>query len=319
MAGTQASYVIVDVFAHQRLKGNPLAIVDITSLPLTQERKQQIALEFNLSETVFLHNGGSTQNIRAEIFTPVNEMEFAGHPVIGTGHLLFRKLLNQTQHPASGPHMQTLETRAGPVKIEYNPKSQIVSAQVPHNVHIHATETPLSALKAIQPCLGATSRLTTTTTSWPTVSIVKGVTYVLADLTETPEVFGKISAGESPQVELDEGWSPSFVGTMYYRTLGLRIETETDTKIWELRVRMIAINVEDPACGSGSCSLAAYLALQEGAGSRKHRFLIDQGSEIGRDSHIVVDVELTEDRRRVSSVKLAGPAAFVAEGKIFVD
>ncbi|KAH8428557.1 uncharacterized protein LDX57_006253 [Aspergillus melleus] len=244
-------------------------------------------------------------------------MEFAGHPVIGTGHLLFRKLLNQTRDTASGPRTQTLETRAGPMKIEYDPDSQIVSAQVPHNVHIHATETPLLALEAVQPCLAAISGLIAT--SWPTVSIVKGVTYVLADLTDTPEIFGKISAGESPQVDLDKDWGPSFVGTMYYRTLGSRVETETDTKIWELRVRMVAINLEDPACGSGSCSLAAYLALQEGAESRKHRFLIDQGTEIGRDSHIVVDVELTEDRGRVSSVKLAGPAAFVAEGKIFVD
>ena len=245
-------------------------------------------------------------------------MEFAGHPVIGTGHLLFRKVLNQTRDTTSGPQTQTLETMAGPVKIEYNSDSQIVLAQVPHNVHLHATETPLSVMKAVQPCLGSTSELAATTT-WPTVSIVKGVTYVLADLTETPEVFGRIRAGESPQVDLDEGWGPSFVGTMYYRTLGSRVDTETDTRIWELRVRMIAINLEDPACGSGSCSLAVYLALQEGAGSRRHRCLIDQGSEIGRDSHIVVDVELTEDRGRVASVKLAGPAAFVAEGKIFVD
>ncbi|PLB54606.1 phenazine biosynthesis-like protein [Aspergillus steynii IBT 23096] len=308
MAGTQASYVILDVFAEQRLKGNPLAVVDVSSLSLTQERKQQIAREFNLSETVFLHSGGPDQNPRAEIFTPVNEMEFAGHPVIGTGHLLFRKLSGQSR-------TQTLETRAGPVQIEFDPDSQIVSAQVPHNIHVHATEAPLVALKAVQPCLGAASGLAAT--SWPVVSIVKGVTYVLADLTENADVFGKLGAGESPRIDLDEGWGPSFVGTMYYRNMGSRVES--DTMIWDLRVRMIAINLEDPACGSGSSSLAAYLALQKGGECRKHRFLIDQGSEIGRDSHIVVDIELAEDGGRVSSVKLAGPAAFVAEGKVYVD
>lgn len=288
-----------------RLKGNPLAIVDISDLPITQQRKQQIAGEFNLSETVFLHRGGPNQSPRAEIFTPVNEMEFAGHPVIGTGHLLFRKLSSQTQ---------TLETRAGPVHIALDANSQTVSAQVPHNIHIHVNQAPLSALTAVQSCLGSASGLHT---SYPAVSIVKGVTYVLADLTENADVFSKLGAGASPQIDLDEGWGPSFVGTMYYRTLGSRVEN--NEKFWELRVRMVAINLEDPACGSGCSSLAAWLALQKGSGLRKHRFLIDQGSEIGRDSHIVVEIELNEDGNRVSSVKLAGPAAFVAEGKIYVD
>lgn len=81
---------------------------------------------------------------------------------------------------------------------------------------------------------------------------------------------------------------------------------------------MIAINLEDPACGSGSSALGAFLALQEN-GNRKHRFNIDQGSEIGRDSHILVDIDLNEAGDGISSVKLAGPAALVARGQIFLD
>lgn len=153
-------------------------------------------------------------------------MEFAGHPVIGAGHLLFKDVFG-------GQKSLTLETKAGPVEIEYDGQ-KVVSAGVPHNIHVHEREAPVAALASVQDVLSASDINGT----YPTVSIVKGVTYVLADLTERPDVFSNIAAGESPTIDLDEGWSPSFVGTMYYRQVESR--TEGDTAVWNLRVRMIA-------------------------------------------------------------------------------
>lgn len=293
-----------------RLKGNPLAVVDITTKPLTQQRKQQIAREVNYSETVFLDHGVPGHNPRVEIFTPVNEMEFAGHPVIGTGHVLFQSLLGSSE--VEGQRL-TLETKAGPIAVEYDPDAKVVSAAVPSNVHVHSQEFSSTALQSVQSSLVNASGLRST---YPTVSIVKGVTYVLVDFTDKPELFAKLTPGPNPPAGLDEGWGPSFVGTMYYRVL--RSRTEGNVHVWDLRVRMIAIDLEDPACGSGSCALGAFLALQEN-GNRRHRFNIDQGSEIGRDSHILVDIALNEARDQVSSVQLAGPAALVARGQIFLD
>lgn len=292
------------------LKGNQLAVVDITDKSLTQQRKQQIAREFNFSECVFLTHGGLGRNPRAQIFTPVNEMEFAGHPVIGSGHVLFQGLLGSYCPSQS----MTLDTKAGPVTIEYDPAARVVSAGVPHNVHVHGKQAPLSALVATQKVLADVAGLQST---YPTVSMVKRVTYVLADFTKQPDAFANLAPGPSPTIDLDDDWSPSFVGVMYYRNLHSRVEEETT--IWDLRVRMIAIDLEDPACGSGSCSLGAYLALQSGQQSRKHRFNIDQGSEIGRDSQIIVNIELNESRDKVESMYLAGPAVLVAQGKIFLD
>lgn len=299
-----------------RFKGNPLAIVKVGDSRLSHQQKQQIAREFNFSETVFLHHADHGENPRVEIFTPVNEMEFAGHPVIGTGHFLFRELLASSDS-GLGQGGLTLETKAGPVAIYYNPVDRVVSAEIPHNVHIHSRETPITDIISVQASLDSSSDLHGTRRTSPTVSIVKGVTYILMDLTERPDIFAKLVPGECPKVDLDEGWSPSFVGTMYYQIIGCRAEQETT--VWDLRVRMIAINLEDPACGSGSCSLGAYLALRKGQQNRKHRFYIDQGSEMGRDSRIIVDINLNEEGSTVSSIKLAGHAAFVAQGKIFVD
>ncbi|KAJ5356606.1 hypothetical protein N7517_011215 [Penicillium concentricum] len=314
MSGQKAPYVTLDVFTSQRFKGNPVAIVKLTDVKLSQEQKQQIAKEFNFSETVFLHpTTDGNGNPQVDIFTPVNEMEFAGHPIIGAGHFLFRQLMADAPNRSN---TLTVMTKAGPVPISYDPANEVVSAEVPHNINIHQQGATPSHILPVQASLAASDLQGLKETS-PVVSVVKGVTYALVDLTERPDIFANIVPGGSPDLDLDEGWSPSFTGIMYHRHLGSR--TEGDLVIWDLRVRMIAIDLEDPACGSGGCSLGAYLALSNGQKGRNHRFYIDQGIEMGRDSRVIVDVLLDEDRKKVSTIKLAGHAAFVAEGSIFVD
>ena len=99
---TAFEFITVDVFTKQRYHGNPLAVVLIpTALrdQISQEVKQRIAREFNLSETVFLHvpdvnsaSGSVSSSCRADIFTPETELPFAGHPSIGTAHLVLNHL-----------------------------------------------------------------------------------------------------------------------------------------------------------------------------------------------------------------------------------
>lgn len=86
---TKLDYAIVDVFTDQKYAGNPLAIVRVpASCTLTQDQKQNIAREFNLSETTFWHeakeeDGESTWTV--DIFMVNAELPFAGHPTIGKG------------------------------------------------------------------------------------------------------------------------------------------------------------------------------------------------------------------------------------------
>ncbi|KAJ5347555.1 uncharacterized protein N7506_000808 [Penicillium brevicompactum] len=310
MSDVQAPYANS---GQHRFKGNPVAIVKVGGINLSQEQKQRIAKEFNFSETVFLHPATGNGNPRVDIFTPVNEMEFAGHPIIGAGHYLFRELLASSNHANS----LTVITKAGPVPIEYDTVNKTVSAEVPHNIHIHQQAASLNHITPVQACLANASDLKGVPESSPVVSVVKGVTYALVDLTERPDVFADIGPGGSPALDLDEGWSPSFTGVMYHRHL--RSHEEGDVVVWNLRVRMVAIDLEDPACGSGGSSLGAHIALSNAERGRHHRFCIDQGIEMGRDSLVIVDVILDEERRKVSTIKLAGHAAFVAEGKIFVE
>ena len=78
-------YEIVDVFAERALAGNQLAVVYAPS-GLGTPLMQDIAREMNFSETTFV--SGAMGDERVRIFTPANELPFAGHPVLGTASVL---------------------------------------------------------------------------------------------------------------------------------------------------------------------------------------------------------------------------------------
>ncbi|PWY83890.1 Diaminopimelate epimerase-like protein [Aspergillus sclerotioniger CBS 115572] len=255
-------WVILELF-----HGNPVSIITLpNSHNPSHAQKQNIAQEFNLSETVFLYTDGPNPHV--DIFIPVNEMEFAGHPIIGTGHLLFQRCATNTVN-------LTVITKAGPVPLTYDRERKLVYATVPHNVHIHQREATVEQIGAVQRVISESLDLCDLNKTYPVISIVKGVTFALVDLTQWGDTFAKLGPGASPTLELDEDWISSLTGVMYYRLLDRYIEG--GTMVWDLRVRMIAINLEDPACGSGGCSLSAYLALSRGRESRAHRFNISQG------------------------------------------
>ncbi len=77
---------VVNVFAESRLGGNPLAVIE-DATGLSDAEMQQLALQFNLSESTFVF-ASSEADARVRIFTPTFEMPFAGHPTLGTAHVL---------------------------------------------------------------------------------------------------------------------------------------------------------------------------------------------------------------------------------------
>ena len=80
-------YFVCDVFTDQRFSGNPLAVVPEAE-GLSERLMQQIAREFNFSETTFVFPPEHGQTRKVRIFTPVREIPFAGHPNIGTAFVL---------------------------------------------------------------------------------------------------------------------------------------------------------------------------------------------------------------------------------------
>lgn len=112
-AAMQLPFRILNVFAleGQRLSGNPLCVFE-DARGLTDEQMQALARQLNLSETTFILPPSSSEATRAvRIFTPSFELPFAGHPSLGTAHVVHSLL------PPGAAASVVLEMRAGLVPV----------------------------------------------------------------------------------------------------------------------------------------------------------------------------------------------------------
>ena len=92
----QLPFYIVDVFAERKYAGNQLAVILDTDRTLASEQMQQLALEMNYSETTFiLSDKPLNSGYDVRIFTPGEEVPFAGHPTLGTAHIIQQTLIKQ--------------------------------------------------------------------------------------------------------------------------------------------------------------------------------------------------------------------------------
>lgn len=214
-----------------------------------------------------------------------------------------------------------LLVKAGQIPGRFNRDTVFAEAEIPHNVHIHAKTVDLESILKSQPELKKlTGSLgeTTLASSFPVVSIVKGMTFILVNL---PEVAGHLAALKATHLEVpnlssvvDEDWETDLLAPFYYVVVEAPRPGFT-----KLRTRMIEEGCgEDPATGSASSALAAYLALQTGGGGSTHTFEMEQGVEMGRRSRISVSVTLDEAGTSIQRVVLGGTSVVVMHGIIDV-
>ena len=239
----------------------------------------------------------------------------------------------------------TLMTKAGPIPIFFNPYRQVAACSVPHNIHVHKSGVSFDDVLAVQPQINIVPTIDRVKSkSFPIVSIVKGMTFCLVDLTDAPEVLTALRAGEAPAMTLDEEWNSGFSGAIYYERRGE--DKSSDPTIYNMHVRMITQGVEDPGTGSGNCALACYLALaarettpkqqEKSAGGEEdlvastekihlgdktehHVFAIEQGLEMGRKCTIAIEVDVKESqdgKRAVTGLILSGRCTFFTRGEI---
>jgi PhzF family phenazine biosynthesis protein len=128
---------IVNVFAEEMaLSGNALAVIE-DAIDLSDDEMQAIALQFNLSETTFvLPSAVATARIR--IFTPSFELPFAGHPTLGTAHVVAKLL--------SAPDAVTLEMKAGIIPVERQGDTWTLCARSPSSRETTSTRTDMAEM-----------------------------------------------------------------------------------------------------------------------------------------------------------------------------
>jgi predicted PhzF superfamily epimerase YddE/YHI9 len=212
----------------------------------------------------------------------------------------------------------TLVTKAGPVAFAYLRQSHTAWCDVPHDVHVHPRTLTRDDVHGIGLPRAVGDSIANTP---PFVSIVKGVTFALVQL-PAEDVLAAVPSHLdlwTSHEGLDGDWAGpgSTVGFFFFVKAG-----QADDGSAVLRTRMIFGALEDPATGSASTALAAYLALhgphhgREPAADEVHRFQMIQGVEMGRRS--VIGVEVVANRSRIDKITLAGSAATVMEGSLVV-
>ncbi|KAI9654575.1 MAG: hypothetical protein M1831_005336 [Alyxoria varia] len=315
----ELSYHVVDVFTSTKfVGGNPLAIVHVpASWTLCRDEKLNISREFNLSETVFLHESVAQDEStrKMDIFIPSGELPLAGHPVIGTAWLLGEL----------HPHWEkaTLITKAGEVYVSYDRQNQTASAHrhdasavLPCNFHIQSARLEHQQLNRMQPTLA--SKLDDKSTTWPVASLAKSMAFVLVDVGSMEMLEVVQQSPVIPPVELDEEWQPSIEIASYFyyiEPVGSTGENEI------IHTRMIHHDVgEDAATGIAACTLSCYLltqGLQGNGGKVERQFEVRQGEHMDRRSTMRVSV-VGERDAGVSKIELKGSAVKVMTGVLHV-
>jgi PhzF family phenazine biosynthesis protein len=298
-----------DVFTDTVLKGNPLAVVTIPpNQDLPQETKQAIAKEFNLSETVFIHetDDPSSKERQVDIFTPARELPFAGHPTIGSAVSL----------QAAG--ITTLNVKAGTVEISY-PAVGKARAEIPHNVRIHAKR-----LRDLQPPpvdLSPRPVHSHAELNAPIVSIVNGMNFCLTELPSLEELASVVRTALDFRTDeiLDEGWRNGIITRYYFVRLGKQARDGETVHV--IRTRLVRIELEDPGTGSAASALSSYLSLAGELEAPKHinRFEITQGVEMGRESQITIETHVSrggDGPVNLDKVFMSGSARKVMSGTI---
>jgi len=212
-------YVIADVFTDVPLAGNQVAVfTDAREIP--EERLQPLAREINYSETVFVYPAAGDGHARIRIFTPNNELPFAGHPILGTAFVLAQPLQLEEIH---------LETGRGlvPVRLDRDgPRVAFGWMRQPE-----PTWEPFERTEELCRILG------TTPTDLPLELYRQGPGHVLVELGSAEEVAAL---------------TPDFGALARFMDEGAAVFAR-DGDRWKLRVFVPAYGIaEDPATGSAA-------------------------------------------------------------------
>jgi PhzF family phenazine biosynthesis protein len=267
----------VDVFTQKPFSGNPVAVV-LDADTLDTDEMQRIAAWTNLSETTFVLTPSSAgTDYRLRIFTPKQELPFAGHPTIGSAHAVL-----ESGFAAARQGSLRQQCLAGVIDIK------IEKTQDGDRIFIRTPQAKVSALEPSQSqrltaALGAPADA-----SRPPLRVDVGVIWLIADLGD-----GRIVDGLNPDLQSVLEISGES------RAAGVTVFGLADNVQSRMHVRSFAPAIgvrEDPVCGSGNATDAAYLIHTGLISEIGTDYTARQGMNVGRDGLVAVKVDGDEIR-----------------------
>lgn len=261
----------VDVFTERPFLGNPVAVV-IGAEDLDSATMQRIARWTHLSETTFLLRS-EVADYRLRIFTPAQELPFAGHPTIGAAHAALESGFigrNTKFTQECGAGVLSLEVEEGRIFVK-GPKANIGD---------------------VRKTLPFASKL---------LRVDVGAVWVVGEVADSKRL-----ASLEPDMESLIAFS------IDHEAAGVTLfaaSSETDAA---LHVRSFAPAhgiAEDPVCGSGNLSVAAYLQATHQLARFGSRYVARQGMQVGRDGRVHVRVD-------PDGIRIGGQAVTCIDGTL---
>jgi len=291
-------YFICDVFTEQRFGGNQLAVLP-DAQKLSDWQMQQIAREFNFSETAFVlpAEAGHTRKVR--IFTPTTEIPFAGHPNIGTAFVLAETGALGKEIPGT----VLFEEKAGLVSIEIQ-----ADPGAPTSFELKAPQVltlqEFPAIGSVAKALSLRENEIVVTTHAPTVASV-GLPFLFVEVVDS-SVLAQVRIDMAGFDRLLVEGAVPYVHVYTSKTDGADIQARVFAPLDGV--------AEDPATGSANCALAALLSHHRSERDGEFSWCVFQGIELGRRS--VLRIRARKENGCVVASWVGGTCVMVSEGWI---
>ena len=301
MSTRQLPYALVDVFTERALEGNMLAIFT-DARGLSTEQMQALARETNLAETTFIFPGEDVEEerregVRVRIFTVQEELQFAGHPTLGTASWLY---LN---HPAlKGADTITLKLNVGPIPVRFEAPAEgeagvfgTMRQNDPVFGAIHDRDEVARVLNVPVEDLDS---------AWPIQTVSTGMAFCIVPF-RSLEALRRLAIPQGPaQAWLDAN------GAKFIYCL-----TRVESANANFHARMQFYNGEDPATGSAAGCAISWL-VRHGLVASEEQVVIEQGIEIRRPSRL--HVRACAEGDKIHGVFVGGRTICVASGLFFL-
>jgi len=291
-------FYLVDVFAETKYAGNQLAVIsNAAAMPATL--MQNIALEMNYSETAFIisdHEKNGGYDVR--IFTPGQELPFAGHPTLGTAFIIQQYLL------AKKVPSVKLNLQVGQISVDFS-----YNKEVPDLLWMKQVEPEFGQLFGIEEAAGALGIAPGQLDhDFPVQEVSTGLPFIIVPLKSLEAVRSIAIDSRGYEALIEKARAKSI----------LVFCPETYSPANQINARMFDQYhgiAEDPATGSANGCLAAYLVKHRYFGSNQVDLRVEQGYEIGRPSLLFLKAR-EEAAGGPISVFVGGRVIMIARGEL---
>jgi trans-2,3-dihydro-3-hydroxyanthranilate isomerase len=290
------AFYIVDVFAEEKYAGNQLAVIRAAGA-LSGAEMQRIAREMNYSETAFiLSDDIKDGGYDVRIFTPAEEVPFAGHPTLGTAYVIRHEIQKEPAEKI------ILHLKVGPIPVTFDS-----SSKAPDTLWMKQKQPVFGRVLAAGPVAQVLNIEESEIDSrFPIQDVSTGLPFFIVPLKSLAAVK-KASINRDKYFELIKNTHARaifiFCGETYKRENDLHARAFVDC---------YGIP-EDPATGSANGCLAGYLVKYRYFGTDRIDIRVEQGYEVARPSLLLLHAE---EKNEAIDVSVGGKVVMVARGEL---